>query len=275
MDQAVGIMRNRVDALGVSEPEIRKEAGNRITIALAGIKDKAQATRIIGSTAALVFTDLENSLTPGVSSSVAGGGSASPKKTLYDLLVAAKNLPPKGTAAQYYVFNKATKRLLGQGDTKAAALAAANERQLRDGQVLLRGPGLKPTPGEYLVAKCDASLGCPGQTALGKKGSYLWYMFTLPKNPDQTLFGKEVTSAKQDFDTTTGGNIVTMNFTGTGQKQFKTITEAARAPRQVALAALAGHRSVDVLPALRDHPRRQARVVPADRLHPEPERHLG
>ncbi len=96
MDQAVGIMRNRVDALGVSEPEIRKEAGNRITIALAGIKDKAQATRIIGSTAALVFTDLENSLTPGVSSSVAGGGAAAPKKSLYALLMAAKSLPREG-----------------------------------------------------------------------------------------------------------------------------------------------------------------------------------
>src|ERR1700712_3376096 len=96
MDQAVGIMRNRVDALGVSEPEIRKEAGNRITIALAGIKDKAQATRIIGSTAALVFTDLESSLTPGVSASVAGGGSAAPKKTLYARLLAAKSPPAKG-----------------------------------------------------------------------------------------------------------------------------------------------------------------------------------
>src|ERR1700712_1501437 len=96
MTQAVGIMRNRVDALGVSEPEIRKEAGNRITIALAGIKDKAQATRIIGSTAALVFTDLESSLTPGVSASVAGGGSAAPKKTLYARLLAAKSPPAKG-----------------------------------------------------------------------------------------------------------------------------------------------------------------------------------
>ncbi len=226
MDQAVSIMRNRVDALGVSEPEIRKEAGNRITIALAGIKDKAQATRIIGSTAALVFTDLENSLTPGVSASVAGGGSAAPKKTLFDLLEAAKSLPAKGTAATYYVFDKRTKRLQGQGDTRVAALAQINRRTLGPNEVMFRGPGLKPTPGQYLVAKCDATLGCPGQTTVGKKGQFLWYMFTLPKNPDQTLFGKEVSGAKQDFDTTTGGPIVTMTFTGTGQREFKTITEA-------------------------------------------------
>ena len=173
------------------------------------------------------------------------------------------------------MFDKKTKKALGQGDTRAAALAALNGNALEPGQVLLRGPGLKPTPGQYLVAKCDATLGCPGQTALGKKGSYLWYMFTLPKNPNDTLFGKEVSGAKQDFDTTTGGPIVTMTFTGTGQREFKTITEKL-AQRGKQLAQLSpSHRPVDLLPALRDHPRRQARVVPADRLHAEPERHLG
>ena len=42
----------------------------------------------------------------------------------------------------------------------------------------------------------------------GKPGQLLWYMFSLPKNPNETLLGKEVSSAKQDFDTTTGGPIV-------------------------------------------------------------------
>ncbi|MEO9174349.1 MAG: protein translocase subunit SecD, partial [Gaiellales bacterium] len=225
MDSAVSIMRNRVDALGVSEPEIRQEAGNRITISLAGIKNKAQATRIIGSTAALVFTDLEGTLTSGVSQSVAGGGSAAPKKTLYDLLEAAKSLPKKGSAETWYIFNKKTKRVAGQGDTRAAAIAAAGGSLKTKTQVILQGPGLRPVRGDYLVAKCDESLGCPGQTVAGAAGHYLWYMFTLPTNPDQTLFGKEVSSAKQDYDTTTGGPIVTMSFTGTGQREFKTITE--------------------------------------------------
>ena len=62
-------------------------------------------------------------------------------------------------------------------------------------------------------------------------------MFSLPKNPNETLLGKEVSSAKQDFDTTTGGPIVLMSFTGKGQKQFKTITEQL-AHTGKALAAL-------------------------------------
>ena len=236
LDQAVSIMRNRVDALGVSEPEIQKESGNRITIALAGIKNKAQAAKIIGSTAQLVFVNLEGGLTPGVSRSVAGGSAASPKKTLYDLLVAAKNLPKKGPYQTFYVFDKKTKKKLGSDDTRAGALATVGGK-LKPGQVLLSGPGTKPIPGQYLVANCDASIGCPGQTVAGKPGQLLWYMFSLPKNPNETLLGKEVSSAKQDFDTTTGGPIVLMSFTGKGQKQFKTITEQL-AHTGKALAAL-------------------------------------
>jgi SecD/SecF fusion protein len=225
LDQAVSIMRNRVDALGVSEPEIRKEAGNRITISLAGIKNKAQATKIIGSTAALVFTDLENTLTRGVSQSVAStGGAASPKTSLYQLLMASQKLPKKGAAAEWYVFNKKTHKVLGQNDTRAGAIGAAGGK-VGKGEVVLRGPGLRPTRGQYLVAKCDESIGCPGQTVAGPAGHYLWYMFTLPTNPDQTLFGKEVSSAKQDFDTTSGSPIVTMSFTGNGRREFKTITQ--------------------------------------------------
>ena len=226
MDQAVSIMRNRVDALGVSEPEIRKEAGNRITIALAGIKDKAQATRIIGSTAALVFTDLENTLTPGVSTSVAGGGAAAPKKTLYDLLDGGQEPAAEGRGLAVLRLRHEDEAPARPGRHQGRGARRPQPGELKEGQVLLKGPGLRPAPGSYLVAKCDATLGCPGQTVAGKKGQYLWYMFTLPKNPDDTLFGKEVSGAKQDFDTTTGGPIVTMTFTGTGQKQFKTITEA-------------------------------------------------
>ena len=36
LDQSVSIIRNRVDKLGVSEPEIRKESGNRIVVMMTG-----------------------------------------------------------------------------------------------------------------------------------------------------------------------------------------------------------------------------------------------
>src|ERR1700710_1997742 len=58
------IIRSRVDKLGVSEPEIRKEAGNEVSIALAGIKDPKAAASIIGSTGQLWMRAYTRALAP-------------------------------------------------------------------------------------------------------------------------------------------------------------------------------------------------------------------
>ena len=52
----------RVDILGVNEPEISIENGNRIRIALAGIKNKEEAREVISSTAVLSFRDYNDNL---------------------------------------------------------------------------------------------------------------------------------------------------------------------------------------------------------------------
>ena len=91
IDQAISIIRSRVDKLGVSEPEIRKEAGNEVSIALAGIKDPKAAASIVGSTGQLYILDYTGTLEPIVSKSATG--TASYRPTLYELLNAAKNRP--------------------------------------------------------------------------------------------------------------------------------------------------------------------------------------
>src|ERR1700755_226966 len=63
MDRSVNIMRQRIDKLGVSEPEIRKQGANQIVIQLAGVHDAAGAAKLIGKTAQLAFFDLEGDLT--------------------------------------------------------------------------------------------------------------------------------------------------------------------------------------------------------------------
>lgn len=55
MQQTKLIMMQRVDGLGVSEPNIVIEGNNRIRIELAGIKDPQQAIDLIGKTAQLEF----------------------------------------------------------------------------------------------------------------------------------------------------------------------------------------------------------------------------
>src|SRR6188508_3241195 len=63
LDNAVSIMRQRVDKLGVAEPEIRKQGNDQIVIELAGVHDPAKAASIIGKTAQLELYDLETSVT--------------------------------------------------------------------------------------------------------------------------------------------------------------------------------------------------------------------
>lgn len=54
LDDAIGIIRNRVDSLGVAEPEILRQ-GNAIVVNLPGITDRERALEIIGRTAELRF----------------------------------------------------------------------------------------------------------------------------------------------------------------------------------------------------------------------------
>src|SRR6201999_3140937 len=51
ISQAVETIRNRVDALGVTEPLIAPEGGNRIVIQLPGVDDPARVKDIIKTTA--------------------------------------------------------------------------------------------------------------------------------------------------------------------------------------------------------------------------------
>jgi len=58
---AVETIRNRVDALGVTEPIIAPESGNRIVIQLPGVDDPARVKDIIKTTAVLQFRLVEGS----------------------------------------------------------------------------------------------------------------------------------------------------------------------------------------------------------------------
>jgi preprotein translocase subunit SecD len=54
LDQAIEIIRNRIDSLGVAEPEISRQGGN-ILVQIPGVKDRDRAIALVGSTAELRF----------------------------------------------------------------------------------------------------------------------------------------------------------------------------------------------------------------------------
>ena len=54
LDRAIEIIRSRVDALGVAEPDITRQ-GEQVVIQLPGVKDKQRAVDLVGQTAELRF----------------------------------------------------------------------------------------------------------------------------------------------------------------------------------------------------------------------------
>jgi preprotein translocase subunit SecD len=69
LDQTIGIIRNRVDALGVAEPEITRQ-GDAILVELPGVKDQERALEIVGQTAELRFRPVLQVLPPDASQPV-------------------------------------------------------------------------------------------------------------------------------------------------------------------------------------------------------------
>src|SRR3984893_2501180 len=67
LDAAVQIIRNRVDGLGIAEPDVTRQ-GNRIAVDLPGVKDRNRALETVGATAELrfrqVITTLPSSAAP-------------------------------------------------------------------------------------------------------------------------------------------------------------------------------------------------------------------
>ena len=53
--QNVGTLRNRVNALGVSEPVIQQQGDNQIVVELAGMQNPAEAKKVIGAVATLEY----------------------------------------------------------------------------------------------------------------------------------------------------------------------------------------------------------------------------
>src|SRR5215212_805506 len=59
LDRAVDIIRDRVDALGVAEPQIARSGRDQIVVDLPAVKDAQRAADQVGTTAQMYFYDWE------------------------------------------------------------------------------------------------------------------------------------------------------------------------------------------------------------------------
>ena len=226
LDNAVSIMRSRVDKLGVAEPEIRKQGNNQIVIELPGVKNAAQAAQLIGKTAQLEFYDLQGDLTgPSVTTS---GFARVPVATasLYNLLSGQQAKAEQGTPTAYYLFDKNKRLIAGPSDTRQGLFDARVPRVPKGGKVFA-------VPAGTTVITCTATENnpCPpGDTAIGQT---VYYLFKHdPTNPNEEKRIPEMTGAElkssgtqADFDPQTGQPIVRLAFTGKGNRIFQRITK--------------------------------------------------
>ncbi|MBT9172385.1 MAG: hypothetical protein DDT21_00766 [Syntrophomonadaceae bacterium] len=106
IDRAITVIRNRIDALGLTEPIIQREGADRIRIELAGIADQQAAREVIGRTAMLRFAGPDGEV-------LLTGGDLRDAYSTFDEM----NQPAVGlefTAEGTAKFAAATERFIGQ-----------------------------------------------------------------------------------------------------------------------------------------------------------------
>jgi SecD/SecF fusion protein len=232
LDRSVNIMRQRIDKLGVAEPEIRKQGSNQIVIQLAGIHDPGAAAKLIGKTAVLEFYDFEADLTgPSVSGlsqvPIANG-------SLYELLSApaTRALAAKGEPTQWYLFNPQKVAKAGPFPTKEALLASDLVQKPKAkgglGKHLPKGWRILDVPANTVVISCNAQANncLSSQQVTTKTVFYLLKHRDDLANPIPEMTGAELqlSGTRADIDPQSNGPVVLMQFTGKGKKIFHTIT---------------------------------------------------
>ena len=231
LSRSIDIMRKRIDKLGVSEPEIRKQGSNQIVIQLAGIHDPAAAAKVIGKTAVLEFYDFEADLTGPSVSGLAQVPIA--KGSLYDLLIAPETqaLADKGVS-QWYLFDSKHIVRAGPAPTKAVLL----QSQIVQKPTAAGGLGkhipkdwkILRVPANTVVVSCSVASGncLSSQQLTTPRGFYLLKHSDNANNPIPEMTGRELklSGTRADIDTQTNQPVVLMQFTNKGKKIFHTIT---------------------------------------------------
>jgi SecD/SecF fusion protein len=219
LGRALDIMRQRVDAFGVSEPELSLLGANQLEVNLPGVSDAQRAADQVGSTAQLFFYDWEaNILDDSCKTNPETNSNAEqPVAGLYKAVLQASKCKPQtdgnnnaAAAPRFYAFDKVSHKPLARGqsfESRQAALQAVAPDQRSRATVL-------EVPTGILVVRAEKpSADAPAPDAY----------WVIQDNP--ALSGTDIKNPKQSFDQQGGGGpIVTFDFTQKGRQAFQDIT---------------------------------------------------
>jgi len=211
LGQAVNIIRNRVDSLGVAEPEVSRQ-GNNIIIDLPGVKNREEALNIVGQTAELRFRPVLGTLPPESSSATTTTTAAGATTTT--TAAGASATTTKAGASSSTTVQKG-EVLDAQATTTTATTAPATTPTTQNLSVV---PTTPDTPGQNVVL--------PIRKGTDNGGN------RLSLGPE-LMTGKDVKSADARFESGTGWD-VHLSFTGDGFNKFNDIA-AKYVGKQIAI----------------------------------------
>src|SRR5215216_5518511 len=223
LERALDIMRDRVDALGVAEPELQRSGKDQIDVSLPGVKNSERAADQVGTTAQMFFYDWEpNVLDEDCKTNPerVNGGQQS-ISGLYNAVKRASKCPAEidknnTTSGLFYAFDKKSHAPLNEGipeeDEKTLREDLASQNLTRDAEIL-------EVP-EGIIVLRDQDRREPDKQ-VGKVDN--WWV--IKDNP--VLGGSDIKNPEQNFENGTGGApIVTMEFSDKGRKAFAATTLA-------------------------------------------------
>src|SRR5687767_7998866 len=204
IDRAIEIMRERVDRLGVAEPEIQRLGNDQISVGLPGVKNLERAKSQVGTTAQLYLYDWERNVV---------GSPTAPINSLYSAAKRASLRSPQidddnTTKGQFYLF-RANKTLAAGPDSSRKELLAEYDGRVPKGFEVLEVP-----PGT-VVLKAERPENLPDDAPFER-------YFVVRDNPE--LRGTDIKDPRQESDPATNEPIVTFRFTDKGRSAFQDVT---------------------------------------------------
>jgi SecD/SecF fusion protein len=227
LDRSVSIIRERIDKLGVSETEVRKQGNNQIAIQIPGVSDPERAAEIIGKTAQLELYKFEANL---IGPSRSAQGDAVPGTSIFNLLAGQQSQIKGDNAREWYLFDANRKRVAGPRETKEEVLNIKRvEDRLGPGGKLPKGWKWMGVPQNTIILTCGVDERyCPGVGENPDREYYylLRYQPRDAENPVPEMTGEDLDldGTRQDFDSRTGEAIVLMDFTDKGADKFHEVT---------------------------------------------------
>ena len=185
LQRSVEILRNRIDRLGVAEPEIRTQGDDQIVIAMPGITNPDQVIDVLGRTAQLELYDLETNL---LRPSVDANGFPVATPTLYELLAGQQSLVEEDESEGWYLFDDERKLRAGPVADRDALLRS--EVVAREGEAgeLPEGWRIFGVPPKAAVLTCGiGEVVCPGVQEVNPTRNY-WYLIRYDRSPEAVSY---------------------------------------------------------------------------------------